>query len=177
MFPARAAARRLAWLTVCVFAAALPSSRTPAEDKPPMTGPLPNEVRPRDDRWGKPANGWQRQIVLLRDRIAATERSLPAIVWFKNATGQRQVLTSIVPAWSPHGDIELVGPDGTNVLIFECLKKHVTVDIPFEAGAVRGFWCDVLRQPCTKLDEARFKPGRYTVRLAGGSNEVKVEVE
>jgi hypothetical protein len=56
------------------------------------------------------------------------------------------------------------------------VKKHDTEEIVFRPGEVRGFLCNAFDQWCYRRKDGKLAAGIYTVRLAGGSNDVKIKV-
>lgn len=137
---------------------------------------IPNEVKPNDNYWGKEFNGLQQQVTVLRPSLRSSDTSLPVIIWFRNPSKEIRTLRTIQPLFTPHHDIDVLGPDGTSIIEGECFKKHVIVEVPFQPGQVRGFWCDAFNQWCYRRKAGHLAPGRYTVRVAGGSNDATFEV-
>lgn len=155
-------------------AAALGSGcNTDVKVEPPE---IANEVKPHDNHWGKEYQGLEQQISVLRPRLTVTDTSLPVIVWFRNPSKEARSLRTIQPLFTPHHDIEVLGPDGSSIITGECLKKHVMAEVPFQPGQVRGFSCDAFDQWCYHRKPGKLTPGKYTVRVAGGSNDATFEV-
>jgi hypothetical protein len=137
---------------------------------------LANEiVLPSDKAWHK-SGELEVQLVLTSPEIPSYTRSLPVAIWFRNQSKTPATIRVCQHAtFMPHGDIQVMGPDGKNVIRGACVKKHAMRNITIKPGEMRGFMCDAFNQLCARHSDGPLAKGDYDIAYKGAKTPFTVK--